>query len=118
MTDHRQIIERYFNSFRERDREALRAVLTADFHHISSFGEWRDRDAMIEAIWPGVGSCWATDLEIFGEVPCFMVRYQHESLPDVSQPRRRIAEFIRFDGERIAEIEVYLGREVGEAGDG
>jgi hypothetical protein len=47
-----------------------------------------------------------------------MVRYQHESLPDVSQPRRRIAEFIRFDGERIAEIEVYLGREVGEAGDG
>ncbi len=65
MTDHRQIIERYFNSFRERDREALRAVLTADFHKVSSF-----------------------------------------------------AEFIRFDGERIAEIEVYLGREVGEAGDG
>lgn len=43
-----------------------------------------------------------------------MVRYQHECLAGVSQPRRRIAEFIRFDGERIAEIEVYLGREAGD----
>lgn len=66
MTNHRQTIERYFRAFRERDREGLRATLTPDCHHISSFGKWQDRDAMIEAIWPGVGSCWGTDLEIFG----------------------------------------------------
>lgn len=118
MTDNRQIIASYFNPFRERGLEVLRAILTADFHHINPVGEWRDRDAMIEAIWSGVGSCWATDLEIWGEAPCFMVRYPHECLPGVTQPRRRTAEFIRFDGERIAEIEVYIDGEVGEAGGG
>lgn len=114
--EHRRIIESYYRAFRERDRERLRAILTPDFRHVSSFGEWRDRDAMLEAIWPAVGQSWAVQLEIFGQAPAFMVRYRHERLPGTPQPRASMAEFVRFEGERIAEIEVYVGREL--AGDG
>lgn len=110
--NHRQIIEQYYRAFRERDRETLRSILTPDFHHVSTFGEWRDRDAMLEAIWPAVGKTWSVNLQIFGTAPEFMVRYQHESLPGVVQSPMSMAEFIRFDGTRIAEIEVYFGREL------
>jgi hypothetical protein len=110
--DHQLIIEAYYRAFRQRDRETLRSILTPDFRHMSSFGEWRDRDAMLEAIWPTVGQSWAVKLQVFGEVPRFMVRYQHESLPGTPRPSMSMAEFIRFDGDQIAEIEVYIGREL------
>lgn len=110
--DHREIIHRYFRAFRERDREGLREILTPDFHHVSSFGDWRDRDAMIEAIWPGVGSSWAAGLQIFGTHPEFMVRYHHGLAPGHPRPPNSMAEYIRFEGDRIAEIEVFIGREL------
>jgi ketosteroid isomerase-like protein len=110
--NHRAIIERYFRAFRERDLEGLRAILTPDFHHVSSFGEWRDRDAMLQAIWPGVGQSWAVNLQVFGEAPEFVVRYHHESLPGSGRPPMDMAEFVRFAGDKIAEIEVYVGREL------
>lgn len=113
--DYRQIIEAYYGAFRERDRERLRSILTPDFHHVSSFGEWRNRDAMLEAIWPGVGQSWAVNLQIFGDAPEFMVRYQHEGLPGSRRPPMSMAEFIRFDGDKIAEIEVYIGRELAKS---
>jgi hypothetical protein len=109
--NHRQTIESYYRAFRERDLEGLRSILTPDFRHVSSFGEWRDRDAMLDAIWPAVGQTWAVNLQIFGDVPEFMVRYQHESLPGLQRPAMSMAEFIRFDGDKIAEIEVYVGRQ-------
>jgi ketosteroid isomerase-like protein len=110
--DHRQLVERYYRAFRHRDREALRSLLTPDFRHLSAHGEWRDRDAMLEAIWPAVGEAWATRLQIFGEPPELMVRYENETAPGVRRPRRAMAEYVRFEGDRIAEIEVYVGREV------
>lgn len=110
--DYRQAIASYYRAFRERDREGLRSILNPDFHHVSSFGEWRDRDAMIEAIWPGVGQSWAVNLQIFGEAPECMVRFQHESLPGAQPPTMSMAEYIRFDDDKIAEIEVYIGREL------
>ena len=110
--DHRSIIAAYYRAFLERDMETLRSILTPNFHHVSRFGEWRDRDAMLEAIWPGVGQSWTVNLEIFGQAPEFMVRYQHECTPGSPRPPTRMAEFIRFEGDQIAQIEVYIGREV------
>jgi hypothetical protein len=110
--DYHETIELYYRAFRERDREGLRAILTPGFRHVSSFGEWNARDAMIEAIWPGVGQSWATNLRIFGEGPELIVRYDHETAPGAPFPPRSMAEYIRFDGDRIAEVEVYIGREL------
>ena len=108
--DYRRAIERYYRAFRERDLEGLRALLTPDFHFVSSFGEYRERDGMLMEIWPAVGQTWATNLRVFGDGPEFVVLYEHENAPGVSRPAMRMAEYLRFDGERIAEIEVFMGR--------
>lgn len=94
---------------RERDQETLRAILTPDFHHVSSFAEYQARDKMLQAIWPTVGQSWVRDLRIFGEAPEFMFRYEVESQ---QRPPMSMAEYVRFEGDRIAEIEVYLGRQL------
>jgi hypothetical protein len=110
--DYHKTIELYYSAFRDRDREGLRAILTPGFRHVSSFGEWSDGDAMIGAIWPAVGQSWATNLRIFGEGPECMVRYDLETAPGAPRPPMSMAEYIRFEGDRLAEIEVYVGREL------
>ena len=109
MTYH-DAIARYYGAFRTRDLESVRALLTADFHFRSPFGEFRDRDAMLEAIWPSVGQTWATNLRVFGDGPELVVLYEHESAPSANRPTLSMAEHIRFEGERIAAIEVFVGR--------
>lgn len=108
--DYHRAIESYYRAYRDRDRERLRALLTPDFHFVSSFGEYRDRDAMLDGIWPAVGQSWATGLRVYGEGPEFVVVYEHESAPGTNNPGVRMAEYVRFEGERIAKIEVFVGR--------
>ena len=108
--DYHDVIARYYAAFRERDLEGVRALLTPDFHFVSSFGEFRGRDAMLDAIWPSVGRTWATKLRIFGDGPELVVLYEHENAPGVERPPMTMAEHLRFEGERIARIEVFVGR--------
>jgi hypothetical protein len=110
--DYRDAIERYYQAYRDRDRESLRSLLTPDFHFASSFGEYNDRDAMLDEIWPGVGQSWATNLRVFGNGPDFVVLYEHENAPGVQRPAMTMAEYVRFEGDRIAAIEVFVGRPV------
>jgi len=109
--DYEAAIRRYYDAFRTRDLEGVRTLLTPDFHFVSGFGEFRARDAMLDQIWPSVGQTWARDLRVFGDGPEFVVLYQHENAAGVERPPMRMAEYLRFDGERIAEVEVYVGRE-------
>ena len=98
-----EVIRAYFRAFRERDRNALERLLAPDFVHSSPFGHWDDRDGMLDAIWPSVGQHWAEDIEIYGEGPSYMVRYRHST-------GALMAEHFRFDGDRVAQVEVYRGR--------
>lgn len=116
--DYVRAIERYYHAFRSRDLEDLRSLLVPDFHFVSSYGEYRDRDAMLEEIWPAVGQTWATNIRVFGTGPELVVLYEHENAPGVERPTMSMAERIRFDGPRIAEIEVFLGRPVEPPGRG
>jgi hypothetical protein len=100
---HRRAIESYYRAFRERDRHALERLLTPDFHHVSPFGIYTERDSMLDAIWPSVGQHWAEDIEIYGQAPHYMVRYRHSTGAEM-------AEYVRFEGDCIAEIRVYMGR--------
>ena len=100
--ERREAIEAYFRAFRERDRGALERLLTPGFAHSSPFGRWDDRDRMLDAIWPSVGQHWAEDVEVYGEGAEYMVRYRHST-------GALMAEHFRFVGERIAEVEVYVG---------
>lgn len=114
--DYHGAIERYYRAYRERDLEGLRALLTPDFHFVSSFGEYRERDAMLEEIWPAVGQAWATKLRVFGDGPEFVVLYEHENAPGVQRPPMSMAEYLRFHGALIAEVEVFLGRPLASSG--
>lgn len=108
--DYHTAIHQYYRAFRERDREALRSALTPDFHFVSAFGEFHARDAMLEAIWPSVGQAWASNLRIFGDGPEFVVLYEHETLPGAERPPMAMAEHLRFEGPRLARVEVFVGR--------
>ena len=103
----RQAIAAYFDCFRTQDLERLRQLLTPDFRHVSPFGEWTDRERMLATIWPSVtGDVYATDLQIYGDGPEYLVRYRH-----AGKSSARIVEYFRFEGDQIAEIEVYPGRD-------
>jgi hypothetical protein len=108
--EHHAAIEAYYRAFRDRDRAKLESLLLRDFHFVSGFGEYRDRDAMLDEIWPDVGQAWATDLRIFGEGPDYVVVYEHGTPLGSRRPRMRMAELVHFEGERIARIEVFVGR--------
>ena len=108
--DYHRAIQSYYRAFRDRDLGCLRSLLTPDFHFVSSLGEYRERDAMLDEIWPAVGQTWATNLHIFGEGPEFVVVYEHENAPGLQRPPMRMAEYLRFRGEQISELEVFVGR--------
>ena len=101
--DRKAAIQDYFRAFRERDRAALERLLLPDFRHSSPFGVHEDRDRMLDMIWPEVGRHWAEDVDIYGEGPDYMVRYRHSS-------GALMAEHFHFDGERIASVEVFVGK--------
>ncbi|MBP6014510.1 MAG: hypothetical protein KBA31_19940 [Alphaproteobacteria bacterium] len=103
--DHSGAIRDYFRCFAERDRAGLERLLAPSFRHVSPFGIHDDRDRMLDEIWPHVGRTWAADVQIFGSAPDFMVRYRH-----AGERSGSMAEWIRFDGEKIAEVEVFVGR--------
>jgi hypothetical protein len=113
--DYHAAIHRYYRAFRERDRDALQSALTPDFHFVSAFGEFRERDVMLDAIWPSVGQAWATNLRIFGDGPEFVVLYEHETLPGAERPPMAMAEHLRFEGELLARVEVFIGRPLSAA---
>ena len=108
--DYHGRIRRYYRAFRDRDRECLQLLLTPDFHFVNSFGKHHDRDTMLDEIWPAVGQTWAANTRVFGEGPEFVVLYAHENAPAVERPPMSLAEYLRFEGDRIAEIEVFVGR--------
>ena len=108
-------IYRYYRAFRDRDRDALRGALTPNFHFVSAFSEFRERDVMLEAIWPAVRQAWATNLRIFGEGPEFVVLYEHETAPDAERPPMAMAEHLRFEGDQLARVEVFVGRPLSSA---
>lgn len=107
--NHKKIIKHYYQAFQDADKEALRATLTVDLNHISDFKIYTNRDDMIEEIWPSVGKTRAVDLQIFGTYPEYMVRYK---VTGAEKPARNMSEYIRFNGDKITEIEVFMGREV------
>ena len=96
-------IRAYYDCFKHRDRAGLERLLVPGFRHVSPFAVYDDRDRMLDEIWPAVGRSWAVDLEIFGADPEYIVCYRH-----AGDGARKMAEYIRFEGDKIAEIKVFV----------
>jgi ketosteroid isomerase-like protein len=107
--EYKNTIKEYYRCFKDADKEGLRSILPPDFKHISEYAIYSNRDKMIEDIWPNVGKTYADDMQIFGDHPEYFVRYK---VVGGDEPSRNMAEYIRFDGDKIAEIEVFTGREL------
>ncbi|MEO0650631.1 MAG: hypothetical protein AAFZ65_08135 [Planctomycetota bacterium] len=99
-----ETIEAYFRAFRERDRATLERILVPDLRHVSPFGTQTARDTMLDTVWPQLGPIWVLELAIYGRHPEFLAHYRHGGASDA-----HLAERFRFNGDRIVEVEVYLG---------
>lgn len=100
-------IRRYFDCFKNPDREGLETLLAKSLSYNSPYGSWNDRDQMLDTIWPGVtGATWATDLQLFGEYPTLVVLYRQSG-----KASNLMAERFHFTDGLISEIEVFIGRE-------
>ena len=102
--DGARAIEDYFAALRVKDRGRLEEMLHPALRHVSPYGEWTDRDRMLDAIWPALGPIWVEELEVVGEPPVCVACYRHGGASSA-----RLAERFRFEGGRIVEIEVFLG---------
>ena len=100
----RETVRAYFRAFRDRDRVTLERILAPKLIHRSPFGEHRDRDRMLDQVWPHPGPIWAEEVTVYGRAPEFLAHYRHGGAS-----RGHLVERFVFDGERIVEIEVYLG---------
>lgn len=104
---HAETIREYYRCYKDRDRETLERLLTPDMVHASPWATYRDRDAMLNEIWPYVGKTWAVNIEVFSNGDDYIVTYQHDSEPGADKHPGTMVERIHFSGERIDRIDVY-----------
>ena len=48
--------------------------------------------------------------KVTGDGSEFVVLYEHETMPGAERAPMRMAEYVRFEGDVIAHIEVFTGR--------
>ena len=106
-SDRRERVKQYYDCYARGDRETLTTLLVKPLSFTSSYAEYDDRDSMLDAIWPHVAQNTNTtaNLEIFGMGDRLMVKYDL-----VGSGVASMCEFIRFSGQKIAAIEVFVGK--------
>ncbi|MCR9154150.1 MAG: hypothetical protein NXI09_08575 [Bacteroidetes bacterium] len=99
-----ETIRSYYKAYETKDRKTLERILVSNFQFISDYAKYRNRDEMLNEIWPAVlnNNNKLTDIEIFGNRNGFIVKYNLLT-PDTV----RMAEQIVFDGAKISKIEVF-----------
>jgi len=60
--DQRSAIRAYYAAYKDRDRPTLERLLDKNLQFRSPFGDYDDRDGMLDRIWPSVGRVWAVDV--------------------------------------------------------
>jgi len=102
-----ELVRRYFHVYQRADREAMEALLADHFTFTSPWDDRISRARYFAHCWPHAGSFrFRDDMKIFAEGNEAFVRYETEGKPGGAF---RSAEFFRFDGDRIASIEVFFG---------
>lgn len=100
----KEIIETYYKCMGEKIKEPLYDILQHDVIFLSQYAIYKDRNKMIDDIWPNVGLTKAHDIQIFGEIDKYMVKYKIKG-----QHNMTMSEYIEFRDDKISKIEVYIG---------
>jgi len=107
MGDRVELAQSLYRAFAGGDRDAVERLLAPGFRFHSPPDPELDRDGYFERCWPGAGSGnrfeFPRTIEAGEEV---VVTYE-ATRPDGT--RFRNTEVLHFDGDRVAEVEVYFG---------
>lgn len=107
-----ELVRRLFAAFRARDRAAADALLADDFTFSSPRDDRLGKAEYFATCWPHADELADLVIEqVFTQDDDAFVRYAAVRAKD--GVRFRNTEFIRTDGVRITEVEVYFGRELG-----
>jgi ketosteroid isomerase-like protein len=106
-SDRIETVHAMYRAFATADREVVEAALAADLTFHSPPDPELDREGYFERCWPGAGNRnefeFVRTIEAGDEV---IVTYEATR---VDGSRFRNTEVLTFDGEKIAEVEVYFG---------
>jgi ketosteroid isomerase-like protein len=107
------LVHRYYDAYQSKDRQAIEQLLTDDFTFTSPYDDRIDRQLYFERCWPNSKTSRAYTIEkLFEQGNEALVRYKAEL--DTGKVFRN-TELLRFDGNKIAEVDVYFGRTLKEA---
>ena len=103
-----ELANRYFAAYATGDRRGIEALLTPDFTFTSPHEGQLDRAAYVERCWALAGTCEYHDLksQVVTDNECFVLYETKSKSGDV----QRNVELLRFKGDRLASVEVFLGR--------
>lgn len=102
-----ELVRRCYRAYETRDREVLEGLLAPGFTFTSPIDDRIDRAAYFTRCWPNHESVLRFDLEILTEIGDEVcARYTGYS-KDGSTSKN--TEFFRFEGDRIAEVQVFFG---------
>jgi ketosteroid isomerase-like protein len=103
----------YFAAYETKDRAVLDGLLSDDFTFTSPRDDHIGRAAYFERCWPNSANVRTIAIEKLCEHgPDVFVRYRQELFTGAEF---RNMELLRFEGGKLAEVDVYFGRTIREA---
>jgi hypothetical protein len=110
-----ELVRRYFHAYETRDRNAIEELLSADFIFTSPLDDHIDRAAYFGRCWPNSEQIKAFHIEkLFAVGSQAFILYELFPLHGSSF---RNTEFIVKEGNKIKEVVVFFGSQVGTVGD-
>lgn len=105
--DRLELVRDMYRAFAENDREAIEDLIAEDFRFHAPPDPLLDRAGYFERCWPNAGAIESFEfIRIFSNAEEVFVTYEASKHDG---KRFRNTEIFRFEGQRVAEVEVYFG---------
>lgn len=103
------LVRRYFSAYETRDRQVLEDMLDESFTFSSPLDDRIGRTAYFARCWPNSRTLRRITVEkIFAQGDEAFIRYEAES---TTGKKFRNTEWMRFEDGKLAEVQVYFGRD-------
>ena len=103
------LVRRYFSAYESKDRQALEDLLDERFTFSSPLDDRIGRAAYFARCWPNSRTLRRFTVEkIFAQGDEAFIRYEAES---ATGRKFRNTEWLRFEGGKLVELQVYFGRD-------
>lgn len=101
------LVRRYFRAYESKDRKVIEDLLSDEFTFTSPHDERIDRAKYFQRCWPNSERIKAFEIEkLFDKGNEAFIRYECELK---AGDRFRNVEWLRFEGHKLKEVEVYFG---------